>query len=538
MQTAESSTETKTNNNRHAIEVYDTTLRDGAQSEGVNFSCSDKIKIIKLLDNLGVDFIEAGWPGANPVDIELFKTLPQLKHSKITAFGCTRKPGIAAKDDKILNMLIEADTEILTIFGKTWDFHVTEALGTTLDENLKMISESINFLKEHNKRVFFDAEHFFDGYKRNPDYALLAVKSAVEAGAERIILCDTNGGCINTEIYRITKEISNALPQAKLGIHAHNDGDMAVANSIAAVDAGAIQIQGTINGYGERCGNANLCSIIPNLQLKKNYSLIGSNIKKLVFVANSISEIANINASANQPFVGSSAFAHKAGIHASGVAKNSETYEHISPELIGNSRKILISDQAGSASIKEKIEHLRLVKDIEDSQIPKIIDRIKKLEWKGFAFEGAEASFELLIMDILGSKKQYFELLGYRIIGDTFAGLKEINTEASVKLKIGENIIHTVAEGDGPVNALDCAFRKALRNVYPQIDLYKLNDFKVRILDSTEGTAAHVRVNIETTDGFNKWDTVGVSQNIIEASYMAIIDSIIYGLILHGAKQN
>ncbi len=537
MQIAESSTETKTKKTS-AIEVYDTTLRDGAQSEGVNFSCSDKIKIIKLLDNLGVDFIEAGWPGANPVDVELFKTLPALKHSQITAFGCTRKPNITAAEDKVLNMLLEANTEIITLFGKTWDFHVTEALRTTLDENLKMIAESVAFIKSKGKRVFFDAEHFFDGYKRAPDYAIEALKAAYNAGAERIILCDTNGGCINTEIYKITSEVQKLIPQAKLGIHAHNDGDMAVANSIAAVDAGAIQVQGTINGYGERCGNANLCSIVPNLQIKKNYSLIGANIKKLVYVANSIAEIANISAAANMPFVGSSAFAHKAGVHASGVAKNSETYEHIAPELIGNSRKILISDQAGSASIKEKIEHLRLVKDIDDSQIPKIIERIKKLEWKGFAFEGAEASFELLIMDILGTKKEYFELLGYRIIGDTFAGLKKINTEASVKLKIGDNVVHTVAEGDGPVNALDQAFRKALRNIYPQVDLYKLNDFKVRILDSTEGTAAHVRVNIETTDGFNKWDTVGVSQNIIEASYMAIIDSIIYGLILHQAKQN
>lgn len=521
--------------NSRTIEVYDTTLRDGAQSEGVNFSYSDKIKIMKLLDNLGVDYIEAGWPGANPVDAELFKNLPVLKNSKITAFGCTRKPNISPTEDKVLKMLLEANTEIITIFGKTWDFHVTEALGTTLKENLNMIFESVEYLKSQGRRVFFDAEHFFDGYKRNPEYALKAIAAANEAGAERIILCDTNGGCVNTEIYQITKTVVNALPNAKIGIHAHNDGDMAVANSIAAADAGACHIQGTINGYGERCGNANLCSIIPNLQLKKNYKLIGENIKKLVYAANSVAEIANVSAPANLPFVGSSAFAHKAGVHASGVAKNSETYEHIPPDTIGNVRKILISDQAGSASIKEKIEHLRVIKDLNDSDIPKIIERIKKLEWKGFAFEGAEASFELLIMDILDRKKEYFELLGYRIIGDTFAGIKKINTEASVKLKISDNIIHTVAEGDGPVNALDQAFRKALRNDYPQVDLYKLNDFKVRILDSTEGTAAHVRVNIETTDGFNTWDTVGVSQNIIEASYMAIIDSIVYGLVLHQA---
>ena len=519
------------------IEVYDTTLRDGAQSEGINFSVSDKIKIIKLLDALGLDYIEAGWPGANPVDEEVFKEIQnlKLKHAKIAAFGCTKKPKIAPEDDKVLNMLLSANTEIVTIFGKTWDFHVTEALGTTLDENLNMIRQSIEYLKSKGKRVFFDAEHFFDGYKHNPDYALSAVRTAHEAGAERVVLCDTNGGCINTEIYKMTKAVKEAVPEIISGIHAHNDGEMAVANSIAAIDAGAIQIQGTINGYGERCGNANLCSIIPNLQLKKGFDVIGKNLSKLVYAANSIAEIANVSAPANLPFVGRSAFAHKAGVHASGVAKNSETYEHVAPELVGNSRKILISDQAGAASIREKIEHLRFVESVEERDIPKIIERIKNLEWKGFAFEGAEASFELLVMEILGQKKEFFKLLGYRIIGDTIAGISNINTEASVKLQVGNEIIHTVSEGDGPVNALDKAFRKALKDVFPQIHFYKLNDFKVRILDGADGTAAQVRVNVETTDGFNKWDTVGVSQNIIEASYMAIVDSIVYGLILHSA---
>lgn len=519
------------------IEVYDTTLRDGAQSEGINFSVSDKIKIIKLLDALGLDYIEAGWPGANPVDEEVFKEIQnlKLKHAKIAAFGCTKKPKIAPEDDKVLNMLLSANTEIVTIFGKTWDFHVTEALGTTLDENLNMIRQSIEYLKSKGKRVFFDAEHFFDGYKHNPDYALSAVRTAHEAGAERVVLCDTNGGCINTEIYKMTKAVKEAVPEIISGIHAHNDGEMAVANSIAAIDAGAIQIQGTINGYGERCGNANLCSIIPNLQLKKGVDVIGKNLSKLVYAANSIAEIANVSAPANLPFVGRSAFAHKAGVHASGVAKNSETYEHVAPELVGNSRKILISDQAGAASIREKIEHLRFVESVAERDIPKIIERIKNLEWKGFAFEGAEASFELLVMDILGQKKEFFKLLGYRIIGDTIAGISNINTEASVKLQVGNEIIHTVSEGDGPVNALDKAFRKALKDVFPQIHFYKLNDFKVRILDGADGTAAQVRVNVETTDGFNKWDTVGVSQNIIEASYMAIVDSIVYGLILHSA---
>lgn len=519
------------------IEIYDTTLRDGAQSEGINFSSSDKLKIIKLLDDLGLDYIEAGWPGANPKDIEVFAEVKNLslKNAKVTAFGCTRKPNVAAEDDKVLNMLLAANTEIITIFGKTWDFHVEHALNTTLEENLNMISDSIKFLKSKGAEVFFDAEHFFDGYKNNPEYALEAIKTAHDAGASRIILCDTNGGCINTEIYKTTKIVVEFLPEAKIGIHAHNDGDMAVANSIAAVDAGAIQVQGTINGYGERCGNANLCSIIPNLQLKKGYKVLGEKITKIVYVANSVAEITNILAASNAPFVGVSAFAHKAGVHASGVRKNSQTYEHINPESIGNSRKILISDQAGAASIREKIDNLKIIKNINEKDIPKIIERIKKLEWKGFAYEGADASFELLILDTLKQMPSYFDILGFRVIGDTslLEAKTTIITEASIKLKINNEAIHTVSEGDGPVNALDKALRKALCPIYPEVNSYRLHDFKVRILDSSDGTAAQVRVNIETTDGFNKWDTVGVSENIIEASYMAIVDSLLYGLILH-----
>lgn len=522
------------------IEIYDTTLRDGAQSEGINFSPSDKLKIIKLLDELGVDFIEAGWPGANPKDVEVFNEIQNfnLKNAKITAFGCTRKPNVKPEDDNVLKMLLEANTKIITIFGKTWDFHVKHALSTTPEENLNMISDSIKYLISQGKEVFFDAEHFFDGYKNNEKYALKAIKTASEAGATRVILCDTNGGCTNTEIYKITKKVIETLPNCKIGIHTHNDGDMAVANSIAAVDAGAIQVQGTINGYGERCGNANLCSIIPNLQIKKDYDVIGDKIKKLVYISNSIAEITNVLASVNAPFVGSSAFAHKAGIHASGVRKNSQTYEHVDPKLIGNTRKILISDQAGAASIREKTENLRIAKNITDSDIPKIIEKIKKLEWKGFAYEGAEASFEILILDTLNKMPKYFEILGFRVIGDTSIKntTSTIISEASVKLKINDEIFHTVSEGDGPVNALDKALRKALSPIYPKVNSYRLHDFKVRILDSSDGTAAQVRVNIETTDGFNKWDTVGVSENIIEASYMAIVDSILYGLILHESK--
>jgi len=520
------------------IEIYDTTLRDGAQSEGINFSSSDKLKIIKKLDDLGIDYIEAGWPGANPKDVEVFKEVKNLKlsHATITAFGCTKKPLIKPQEDKVLQMLLEADTKVITIFGKTWDFHVIHALNTTLEENLNMIAQSVEYLRSKGRRVFFDAEHFFDGCKANPAYAQKALESAIKAGAERIVLCDTNGSNINTEIYKISKAMITLFPEAKFGIHAHNDSDMAVANSIAAVDAGVIQVQGCINGYGERTGNANLCSIIPNLQIKKDYNVIGDKITKLVHTAKSIGEIANIAVASNAPFVGTSAFAHKAGIHASGVSKNSKTYEHMSPELVGNTRKIVISDQSGAASVREKLDYLRIIDKIDEAEIPNIIERIKKLEWKGFAFEGAEASFELLVMELLGQKPDYFEILNLRVTSDHFDGRTKINTEASVKLRINDKTIHTVSEGDGPVNAIDQAFRKALVPIYPEISKYKLSDFKVRILDSISGTGAVVRVNIETTDGFNKWDTVGVSANIIKASYMAIIDSLVYGLVLNSKK--
>lgn len=518
------------------IEIYDTTLRDGAQSEGIAFSVNDKLKIISLLDKLGVDYIEAGWPGSNPKDIEVFDLLKKLplKNSKIAAFGCTRRPNALASEDKILQGLIESGTDVITIFGKTWDFHVEHALNTTNEENLAMISDSIKYLKSFGKMVFFDAEHFFDGYKNNSDYALKAVTAAHHAGADRIVLCDTNGGCINTEIYKITRIVQEALPDAKVGIHAHNDSDMAVANSIAATEAGAVQIQGTINGYGERCGNANLCSIIPNLQLKLGLEVIGQNIENLTDSSRQISEIANKRLTENAPYVGRSAFAHKAGIHASGVRKNSSTYEHISPESVGNARRILVSDQAGLASLRVKLEKLRLGTQVSEENLPQIIEHVKKLEWEGFTFENADASFELMLMDVLGTRQKYFELMGFRMITDTFHELlDDITAESSIKIKVEDEIIHTVSEGKGPVDALDKAIRKALAGIYPQIAHFKLSDFKVRIVDGKDGTGARTRVHIETTDGYNTWDTVGVSPNIAEASYMAIIDSISFGLLLN-----
>lgn len=519
------------------IEVYDTTLRDGAQAEGISLSVTDKIKIIKLLDDLGIAYIEAGWPGANPKDIEVFNQLKSLtlKTAQIAAFGCTRKADSKASEDKVLNMLLEAQTKIITIFGKSWDFQVEQALCTTLDENLNMIKDSIKYLISKGRTVFFDAEHFFDGYKCNSEYALLTLKTAYEAGAERLILCDTNGGCINNEIYKVTKIVKEFLPNAKLGIHAHNDGDLAVANSIASIEAGAIQVQGTINGYGERCGNANLCSIIPTLQLKMDKEVLGENILKLVHVSKKVAEIANKKSQEHAPYVGSSAFAHKAGVHASGVKKNSNTYEHISPESVGNLRRILVSDQAGTATIKDKLNHLKLGVSISESYIPKIIEHIKTLENAGVTFENADASFEIMLLNMLDKMPKYFDIMGFRVIADTTLHDREkFNSEASVKIKIGKEMIHTVSEGDGPVHALDTALRKALSPIYPVIKKFKLSDFKVRILDSTGGTGAKTRVHVETSDGYNKWDTVGVSDNVIEAAYLGVVESILFGLLLNG----
>ena len=519
--------------NINKIEIYDTILRDGAQAEGINFSVNDKLKIIKLLDELGIDYIEAGWPGSNPKDIEVFNEIKnlRLKNSQVTAFGCTRKANGKAENDKILSQLIQAETEIITIFGKTWDFHVDHALCTTLEENLNMISDSISYLKKCGKRVFFDAEHFYDGYKNNPEYALKTLEEAHNASAERLILCDTNGGCLPTEIKEITEAVVKHLPDAILGIHAHNDGDMAVANSIIATQAGVRHIQGTFNGYGERCGNANLCSIIPALQLKLGIDILAGKLPSLVSTSRQISEIANRKFNDYAPYVGRSAFTHKAGVHASGVMKQSKTYEHVNPETVGNVRKILVSELSGGASIKEKISRMNVEIDFTNDDIRKILEKIKELEWQGFTFEDADASFELMLRDVLGIKPIYFELKGFTVLANT-RGMG-LNTEASVKIKVGKEILHTVSEGEGPGHALDRALRLALKPFYPTIEKFKLTDFKVRILDGTDGTCAKTRVHVETSDGFERWDTVGVSRNIIEATYLAIVDSLDYGLLAH-----
>lgn len=523
--------------NQH-LEVYDTTLRDGNQAEGISFSVRDKIKIIKLLDDLGIEYIEGGWPGANPKDVEVFQEIIKLnlKNATITAFGCTRKANSKPEEDDVLNKLLAAETSVITIFGKSWDFHVEHALCTTLEENLNMISDSVKYLKSKEKRVFYDAEHFYDGYKTNSEYAIKTLESAFNAGAERIILCDTNGGCIPSEIAQITDVIKKHLPDAVLGIHAHNDGELAVANSITAVISGAVQVQGTFNGYGERCGNANLCSIIPNLQLKMGFDIIGSSLSQLVYVSRQISEIANMRFHEYAPYVGRSAFSHKGGVHASGVKRQSSTYEHVQPEKIGNVRKIIVSDQAGIASIKDKVQCLDLKLDISKDDYKKILSHMKELEWQGYAFEDADASFELMVRGVIGKKPKFFEVKGFRVITDTTPGYDELNTEASVKVMVGDEIIHTVSEGDGPGHALDRALRRALRPFYPGIRNFKLTDFKVRILDSSDGTSATTRVHVETSDGYDRWDTVAVSPNIIEATYLAIVDSIDYGLLINKQK--
>lgn len=510
------------------VEIYDTTLRDGAQREGITYSVKDKLKIAKKLDEFGIHYIEGGWPGSNPKDIEFFREIKKMKleNAKIAAFGSTRKANIPPEKDANLRELVNSGAPIATIFGKSWDFHVITALRTTLDENLRMISDSIKFLRENGMRVFYDAEHFFDGYKANPEYAMQTLKAAEKAGAEVIIPCDTNGGTLTFELEEIFKKVKEEI-KTPLGIHAHNDSELAVSNSIAAVKLGAVQVQGTINGYGERCGNANLCSVIPNLQLKLGIQCLPSeNLKKLTEISHYVSEVANLAPDAHQPFVGKSAFSHKGGVHADAVRKDTRTYEHIDPELVGNKRKVLISELSGKSSVYHKIEQMMISEKIDAKEL---LDTVKMLEKNGYHFEAADASFELLTLRTLGKYRKPFELEGFRVIVDQRRS--EVAAEAIVKIKVGNQHIITAGEGNGPVNALDVALRKALAQAYPIIEKIKLVDYKVRVLDETEGTAAKVRVLIESAMGEKRWGTIGVSTNIIEASYHALTDSIEYALL-------
>ena len=516
------------------VYIYDTTLRDGSQAEGVNFSLEDKIRIAQKLDEFGIDYIEGGWPYANPKDNLFFKKVKKLRlrNSKVTAFGSTRKAGKKAKEDPQVESLIKAETSIVTVFGKSWDMHVTDALGTTLDENLEMIGDTVFFLKKYVDEVIFDAEHFFDGFKANMDYALAVVETAIGAGADWVILCDTNGGTLPNIVYEITREVVKRFPDAKIGIHAHNDSETAVANSIMAVLAGARQVHGTINGIGERTGNANLCSIIPNLQIKMGFRAIPEeSMKRLTELAHFVAELSNMPLPRNMPYVGDSAFAHKGGVHASAVLKKRETYEHIDPELVGNRRKITVSDLAGRSNLIYKLKEFGIEVDERSPELLKLIDRIKEMEKEGYHFEAAEASLELLCKRHFGLVKDYFDFTAYRVLIAKRRRDKIPTSEATVRLSVEGVDEHTASLGNGPVSALDRALRKALEEFYPNLKDMQLIDYKVRIINESAGTSAKVRVLIESGDSKRRWGTIGVSENVIEASWIALTDAIIYKLI-------
>ena len=515
------------------IEIYDTTLRDGAQAEDIAFSVEDKLRITEKLDDFGVHYIEGGMPGSNPKDIEYFKKIRKLPLSNavMVAFGSTHSPRHKAEEDPGLKALLESKAKALTLFGKTWDFHVKEALKISLNANLEIIHDSIAFLKKYVDKVFFDAEHFFNGYKDNPEYAIKCLLAAEKAGAECLVLCDTNGGSLPNEVAEIVQIVAKNLNKP-FGIHAHNDSDCAVANSLLAVENGASQVQGTINGFGERCGNANLISVLPNLQLKLGYHCIADDqLRRLRDVARFVNEIANMRHFKRQSFVGDSAFAHKGGIHVSAVRRRPETYEHIKPELVGNSQRVLISDLAGRSNVMRKAEEFHIRIEPDSPELQTIIDELKVLEHQGFQFEGAEASFELLLKKALGLHRRFFDLIGFRVIIEKRKENEDSLSEATIMVKVGKNVEHTAATGQGPVNALDNALRKALEKFYPELKKVRLQDYKVRVLTAGKGTSAKVRVLVESGDEEARWGTVGVSENIIEASWQALVDSIEYKLL-------
>lgn len=515
--------------------LYDTTLRDGTQGEGISLSVEDKIKIAVRLDQFGIDYIEGGWPGSNPKDMAFFERAAELKlnHARIAAFGSTCRPGVAAAEDENLRAILASGVTVATIFGKSWDLHVHEALKTTLEENLRMVNESVAFLKEQGLTVIFDAEHFFDGYKQNPVYALRVLEAAEAAGADWLVLCDTNGGSLPHEIYETVKTVRSSV-QTPIGIHTHNDGELAVANALAAVQAGASQVQGTINGIGERCGNANLISVIANLQLKLGRPCVAADqLQQLTKLSRFVAEIANMAMPNNQPYVGNSAFAHKGGIHVSAVLKNPDTYEHIEPEKIGNKRRVLVSELAGQSNLVARAEDLQIQFDGDKQEAREMIKKIKELEYQGYQYEGAEASLSLLLLESSGKMRELFTLDTFKILMEKSAD-KSILSEAVVKLKVNGQTVHTAADGNGPVNALDNALRKALENHFPSLAEMHLTDYKVRVLDESEATAAKVRVLIESARAGEKWSTVGVSTNVIEASWEALVDSIRYLLWKEG----
>jgi 2-isopropylmalate synthase len=522
--------------------LYDTTLRDGAQREGISFSLADKLKIAERLDRLGIQYIEGGWPGSNPKDMAFFEHARglRLKQAVVTAFGSTRRASVPVEEDANIRSLVAANTRAVAVFGKSWDLHVFHVLDTTLDENLRMIEDSVRYLKSMGREVIYDAEHFFDGYRANPTYALQTLEAAITAGADVVVLCDTNGGALPSVIGKVTARIRNATT-TPLGIHAHNDSEMAVANTLVAVENGAKHIQGTINGYGERCGNANLCSIIPALKLKMDIECASDEqLHNLTETARFVSEMANMTLDAHLPYVGYSAFAHKGGMHVNALLKCEESYQHIEPNLVGNRKRVVVSELSGKSNIAYKVQEFNLEITGGTDQTQHVLSQIKELENQGFQFEGAEGSVELLIRRAQEDYVPPFELLDFHVLirsshepapGSAYGNGGGMAAEATVKVRVGDQVMHTAADGNGPVNALDAAVRKALLPFYPRLADVQLVDYKVRILDGEAGTAAQTRVLIDSANHHRAWSTVGSSTNIIEASWLALADSLEYALL-------
>jgi 2-isopropylmalate synthase len=528
-----------------SVQLYDTTLRDGAQKEGISFSVVDKLNIARKLDELGIHFIEGGWPGSNPKDVEFFRRAKDLSlhSSEMVVFGSTRRPGIRAEEDANLKALAEVGVKTVTIVGKASEPQVVRVLETSLEENLSMIRDSVRYLRAKGLKVFFDAEHFFDGLKANSDYARRCLEVAAEAGASCLVLCDTNGGSLPAEIASAIKALKGKVT-VPLGIHAHNDSELAVANTLAAVSVGVSQVQGTINGYGERCGNANLCSIIPNLKLKMGISCVTDDeLARLAEVAHYVSEVANLAPDASQPYTGFSAFSHKGGLHVSALSKWSESYQHIVPSRVGNRPRVVVSELSGRGSVIYKAKEMGLELPPKGEGLKKLLSQIKLLESQGFQYENAEASFELLVRRAKPDYRPPFELVDFMVVVEkrrrppTKEELKEMLSEATVKVRVGDEIMHAAAEGNGPVNALDHALRRALLRFYPYLARVRLVDYKVRILEESVGTESQVRVLIESSDGVTEWRTVGSSTNIIEASWLALVDSLEYWLLKQGSGK-
>jgi 2-isopropylmalate synthase len=513
------------------VDIYDTTLRDGSQREGLSLTADDKLRVAEQLDHLGVHYIEGGWPGANPKDDEFFQRAPaelSLQAATLVAFGSTRRAGGRADDDEMLRQLVKANTQVVCIVAKSWDYHVTDALRTTLDEAVRMVGDSVEFLRATGLRVFLDAEHFFDGYKRNPAFSLDVLRAAEDAGAEALVLCDTNGGSLPHEVERIVGEVVPRF-KASIGVHFHDDGGCAVANSLAGVRKGATQVQGCVNGYGERTGNANLCSIVPDLSLKMGIETIpGDRLERLTPVAHHIAELVNVTPDPHQPFVGASAFAHKAGLHTSAIARARDAYEHVNPDLVGNGTRFVVSELAGRSTLQFKAQELGL--DMDGAALGGVLEQLKDLEHRGYHFEAADGSLELLMRGAMGWQQGFFRLESFRVITEQREDGRFV-TEATIKVHVDAERIVATAEGNGPVNALDWALRKAIGSKYPHLARLHLTDYKVRVLDTSKGTGAVTRVLIDSTDGERSWSTIGVSENIIEASWQALSDSIVYGLL-------